>query len=553
MNKKFIYILLSALLFSNTIYAADNTGDTAVSADTNNGVDVEKKFELKLSGEHSFKFKAPATDDYSTDGSSFKGNLAPKFKNTFGVEFVSQYVKLVSNWEVDLSITNTDKITDVIYAAPLENYIAINAWKFKFGLGLQYFTWGSADKLNPTDNINPRNLTTEFTSNYTGDAKLPVLSGSVDFYPIDQLSFQVVYVPFYQRTTLPDMKLDDKISDYKSTDYSGINYNDKEFNFKDFTIGGKINAFLSAIDFSFSYLYDVDPYYTPEITLGNKQTAVSAGDIFTPAQLTALGGIPAATSMADVYYIKSLDLVHKRLHRFGTDFKVTVDRVGFWGEACYTMTEDYLMNDYAIRNHQLNWTTGFDVTYGPNSDFRINFQYQGQFVPDYDMDFYKDYNNLDSTKLVSYTTAYNNIMTTLGKSTGSSHDADYYKELYYRYAVYKLANINEGLVQMFSINMTWPVLDSMLTPEISAIYALPLLYDTDYETRYGGLFVEPKFDIKPVDDLHIIIGADLAYTWIKKHGEDKISFDDEWQFGRFRKENCIFLEVKYKWSFSFFK
>jgi hypothetical protein len=522
--KKLLYFIMMTVLPFSIIYAEDNSGDNAGGDST----EYEKKFELKLSGNHDFKFKMPATD-YITDSTGFKGNLAPKFKNDLGIDIYTKYVKFVSHWGIDLSVTNSTDIRDIISAKPLENYMSINAWKFKFGVGLQKFTWGLADSLNPTDNINPRDLTTQFTSNFTVENKMPVLSASVDFYPIDQLSLEAIYVPFYQKTKLPDMNLDSRISSYKANGYTGIYYKDTDFNFKDFTLGGKVNVFLTMIDFSFSYLYDVDPYYTPVITLENNNV------------------IASGFTIGDIYRIKSIDLVHKRLHRFGTDFKVNINRFGFWGELCYTMSEDYLLNSYDIRNHSLSWTTGFDFTYGPNDDFRLDFQYAGTFIPGYDANFSKDYNLDDTSTLVNY----NAIGNSLGKM--DSHSKDFYEKLYYRALTEKMGNVNEGLVQMFSLNMSWPVLNSMLTPEISAIYAFPLVYDMNYETRYGGLFLEPKIDIQPIDDLHIIIGADLAYSWIKKHNESGVSFDDEWQYGRFRKENNIFIEVKYKWSFSLYK
>lgn len=461
-------------------------------------IGFDKKFELNISGNHTFLFHIPVIPDNMT----FKDNLAPSFKNKLGIRIKSKYIDISSYWLLNATITDTANIEDILSVLPLENKITINVWKLKIGLGLQYFDWGVADGINPTDNLNPKDLT-KFISADVIEKKLSVLSASIDFYPIDQMGMQIVYIPFYQNDKLPQ-------TDIPLTIPGGVEYVNPDFDFTSFIIGGKVNFYLPYIDFSFSYVYDVDPMYTPviDVTMDNITYAPMSVGI-----------------------INSIKMKHKRLHHFGTDFKVNVDRFGIWAEIAYTMTEDYLMDNYKIKNHELSWIGGFDFYYGVDDEFTFSFQYMGDYIPLFDQTFNKDYDTNDISFL--------------------NKTKSYYEEYYYRYLTPYLGGYLEGgLIQAFILHMKWPVLDKLLTPEITLLYSFPLLYDYDNEIKYGGIYVNPVFDIMPIDDLHIRIGAELFFSW-NKEKDKNVQFDDNSKIGMFREESNIFVEVKFKWNFYF--
>jgi hypothetical protein len=188
------------------------------------------------------------------------------------------------------------------------------------------------------------------------------------------------------------------------------------------------------------------------------------------------------------------------------------------------------MEHYHIRNHQLKFVTGFDFNYGPFSDFYFNLQYFGYYNPLFDANFYKDYDNGEFE---------------LNKSEG------YYEEFYYRSLTDNLGLIREGFLHGIALRMEWPVLSNLLTPSIEITYSIPLLYDTDREARYGNLYFNPELDIMPLDSFHILIGADLFFSWHKLNDEYEI---DEENITGTNYKNCnIYLEVRYKWGIDFKK
>jgi hypothetical protein len=66
-------------------------------------------------------------------------------------------------------------------------------------IGRQRITWGTADKLNPTDNLNPYDLedVLDFGRHRGSDAI------SLDYYFNSEFSLQGVYIPFFQPANMP--------------------------------------------------------------------------------------------------------------------------------------------------------------------------------------------------------------------------------------------------------------------------------------------------------------------------------------------------------------
>ncbi|MCG8570134.1 MAG: hypothetical protein MJB14_08340 [Spirochaetes bacterium] len=500
-------------------------------------------FELSLIGEHSASFHVPVIPRHFDFDSDIK---APKFNNDLGIEIKYKKMKLVSMWNLGLFINdwgnweaawkNNEFKAGFLRVKPLDNAIYWSPWKFNLGVGFQYYTWGLADKLNPTDNINPK----DYRQGLDAD-KISVFSASATLYPVDFMSIEAVYVPFEQSSTFP-LDFAEKIPEdlYTQVNITGFTgggdpiydniSRDKKveeeklaFDLTSFKAGGKVNFFFPTVDFSFSYLYDIDTYYTPEIKLDRYDLSSNAA---------ILGILSAANKPTSSYRVESIDLTRNRIHRFGFDIKATVDRFGIWLETAYSMTEDYFMNQYELRNHNLAWTLGFDFNYGPDDDFYFNIQYVGEFIPDYDQDFYGDYEegSPDSAKI---------------------DEKDYMKEYYYRALVYQLGTVTQGLTQGLSINMEWPVLDSKLTPSITAAYFLPLLYGYEHgqEVRYGSLALQPELDIMPFDSFHIVIGSNLYFSWIKQKDKAVEINRETDRIGQFNGDSNIYVEVRYKWNY----
>ena len=565
MKKKRILFLIIFILLSNFVFPDDysslfddiDSNDTtvdSVSTDDSrtksefSSFTIGNDFSLNFDGEHIFDFHIPVIKDHI----NFDGNIkSPKFKNQLGLSVKYKSLFLISNWQIDIFLNQFGDLNNLISAYPLENYISWSPWKFILRAGFQEFVWGTGDKINPTDNINPKDLT------YGAEnVKRTILSAYVGFYPFDFMSIETVYVPCEQNNIYPvdfAEKIPAQIFSSISLNQIIVNPMDPstwltapvikqeekivntkfgEWDPKNFLIGGKLNFFFRFVDFSFSYLYDIDPFYTPVIDLEKENLFIKYinGDVTTD--------IPTGKSF---YKLKSVNLERKRLHHFGADLRASIDRFGIWAEICYTMTEDYSMSSYKKRNHKLSWVTGFDFTYGPNGDFTFNFQYLGEFIPLFDNSFYSDYEDgqPDFTRM---------------------DDKKYMSEYYYRMLTNPIGNQTEALTQGFLLNMKWPVMNNLLVPSFTAAYYLPLLYNNyiieDNEakefTRYGGILIKPELDIMPIDSFHIIIGADLFFSFQKIEDKDvELCYTDN--IGTNYKNSNIYILIKYKWGMEFKK
>jgi len=188
----------SSALFSN------QAGDTSAPAakDSAAAQSAGSGFVLRLSGDHEFDYHFPLySSSYNYDGQM----KSPAFTNDLGVELQDGQIKLVSHWALDLSpeyAAGNDGEYGIgggsALLKPLENYISWNPSAFKLAFGYQVFSWGVADKVNPTDNLNPR----DFTVGWNAD-KIPVLAADANWYATDNLSVEAVFLPYKQASIYP--------------------------------------------------------------------------------------------------------------------------------------------------------------------------------------------------------------------------------------------------------------------------------------------------------------------------------------------------------------
>jgi len=392
-------------------------------------------------------------------------------------------------------------------ARPLENYLSWSPSGFRLAVGYQNFSWGVADKYNPTDNLNPR----DFTVGVNAD-KIPVLAADAVWYPSDAVSVEGVFVPTAQKSIYPvDFEgevmtgaaplasgLAAKLSYLYGTSIAVNNaaaYDPLELEPENAIAGGKINYRSSAFDASLSYLYDVDPLYTPSISFGLSGTTDTA----------------------------SIVLKRERIHRFGLDAKTTLGKFGLWTEAAYNHTQnDGSSSDYAHRRSSLNYVIGADVSFGPNDSGYVNFQCIGTWIPGYDDGFYKDL------------------------AAGAITDP---QALYERALVDSLGLETEGLRQGATIDLKYDIGNGAVTPQLTAVYTKPFLYDGTNETRYGNLALNPEVDIMPVDSFHVKVGADLAYAWVKPEGGSVRLDTTADQVGIYTTSNNVYIKILYKWNY----
>lgn len=195
-----------------------------------------------------------------------------------------------------------------------EAYIQINGFLTKnldVTIGRQRIAWGTADAINPTDNLNPYDLEDilDFGRHRGSDAI------SLQYYFNNNFSLQGVIVPFFQPANLSvgifagslssSMEMPPGMTLKQFSDTIQM----PAYNLGESTTGGlRFKGFAGGIDFSVSYVRGRDglPYNTR--------------NIITPVD--AMGGVAV-----------NAQLSYERNHIIGADLATSIAGIGVWAEA----------------------------------------------------------------------------------------------------------------------------------------------------------------------------------------------------------------------------
>ncbi len=111
---------------------------------------------------------------------------------------LDHYINNKSHGHIDLKMFTTDesnfdwKLSETY----IENYIkAFNLLDIDIRTGVQQISWGTAYQINPTDNINPFDISEQGT--ILPDEKLGVSAMRLKFYPSSNLIFTGVLIPYF--------------------------------------------------------------------------------------------------------------------------------------------------------------------------------------------------------------------------------------------------------------------------------------------------------------------------------------------------------------------
>ncbi len=253
-------------------------------------------------------------------------------------------------------------------------------------IGRQRITWGTADKLNPTDNLNPYDLEDilDFGRHRGSDAI------NMTYYLNNEFSLQGVFIPFFQPSNMPvgifanalnpEMQLPQGLTLKGFTD----NINMPQYNLAESsTAGVKLKGFAAGFDFSLSYVW------------GRDGMPISAYNTFTPVDMT--GGITINS-----------DLSFYRTHIFGADLAGSIGGVGVWAEAAAFLPENEVImtNDMSAmypmspvpvtqdttvlkKEAYIKFVVGADYNFADGS--YLNFQYLHGFINERGTDNLNDY------------------------------------------------------------------------------------------------------------------------------------------------------------------
>ncbi len=255
-------------------------------------------------------------------------------------------------------------------------------------IGRQRIVWGTADKLNPTDNLNPYDLedVLDFGRHRGSDAI------SFDYYFNSEFSLQGVYIPFFQPANMPVGIFADALTPSMEMPPGMTlkNFNDTilmpRYNLgESSTAGLKFKGFAAGFDFSLSYVwgYDGMPFATY--------------NTFVPVD--EAGGININSQLG-----------FNRTHIFGADMAGSIGGVGVWAEAAaflpdnqVIMTTDLsalypigtppemtIIDSTVLKKEiYLKFVVGGDYNFANGS--YLNFQYMHGFINERGRDNLNDY------------------------------------------------------------------------------------------------------------------------------------------------------------------
>lgn len=242
-------------------------------------------------------------------------------------------------------------------------------------IGRQRIAWGTADKLNPTDNLNPYDLedVLDFGRHRGSDAI------SANYYFNSDFSLQAAILPFYQATNMPVGMFAGALmpSIELPNNLSLAGFQEQiilpEFNLRESpTAGLKFKGFAAGFDFSLSYVW------------GREALPLATYNVFTP--IDTFGNTMIQSEMK-----------FPRTHIFGADIAGNIGGIGVWAEAAAFLPENELSStndlskfypqspvpvtqDTLLLKKELSfkYIVGMDYHFANNS--YINFQYLHGFM-----------------------------------------------------------------------------------------------------------------------------------------------------------------------------
>ena len=424
--------------------------------------------------------------------------LEPRIENIINLTATVGQLRVTSNWQINLWPLGTQLAGALPLAGsvtatviPKDNFVSVGAGPLLFDAGYFVRIWGVADGLNPTDNIN----SVDYTQSLVPQA-MPSLLFRLAFYPAPWTAIETIFEPYKQEDLFPV----DPVSRIPQSLFSPsqVSVSNPPLSVSSSVIGARVAFYTPGVDFSVSYLYDIDQYYTP---------------------------IVSYTSPLD----KSLTLERLRIHRIGADARTTAGQFGLWIESCLSITTDPSMTDAAIRNPSIGLTAGGDVSYGPDGSFYLSLQYNGRYVFGFYDSFSTDYplGQPDPLKLAT--------------------DANYAIQFYDRALSQSLGDETEALLNTFALKADFPFDSGRWKPGVICTYLLPIGYDPSAGTRLGSLLLEPSLTYSPSSSVALSLGGQLIFAWTRPPGAGSVTLDTSDRLGMWHDQSNIYLKASYTW------
>ncbi len=311
----------------------------------------------------------------------FKKNGNLSFKE-YRLDLQSEYKtsensKLFSDiWVRSLGFNSVSSISDLFSKEKIspvnfeirEAYLDIYGFLTKdldIRIGRQRIAWGTADKINPTDNINPDDFEDIWDiGRHLGS------DGIKATYYLGNFTIQGVFVPNFNPAVLPLPKWSSVLIPPVQIIDGGKEFKLRNFqdriimpgnNIKENMIAGiRISTNLAGYDFSLSYLYGRDDLPIINYLRIENITFEKEIDVFA-------------------------NLIYPRIKVLGADFSGSIGDVGIWGEAGFFFPEEVTLKTsylglYTIESTALRDTPYLKYTIGIDYTFKNGIYINTQFV-----------------------------------------------------------------------------------------------------------------------------------------------------------------------------
>ncbi|WP_319559340.1 hypothetical protein [Marispirochaeta sp.] len=478
----------AAAAFDDLFSDIETEGDAAGGEPA--AVPLSADSKLSLDGEHRVRYSFPLHPDHFD-----YERKVPTAGNVIKFRYLKESVTVLSEWDLLLEAEQGRDLETRSRVLPGENYISWALDRTTLTLGYQRYAWGVGDDINPTDNIDYKN----YRDDPFSPDDLPVFSGHIQFYPTDEWELALVVVPV-DGTNREYFSVEEEIPGEIFAGNKSIEREEPVFSPESTVWGFKINHYGAGLDWSASYVYDFDSYYTPRLELKDN------------------GGI---------WTVETLGLRRDRIHRIGVDAKKVVGRYSIWTEAAYSISKDFLNDDVNQRNHDLAWVVGGDFQFGGLDQHYCNFQYYGLWIPDFYDNFSNDYPGGIP-------------------DPGRMNEFDYMRDYYYRSITESLGGREAGIVHGLALSLEGSFHRDKIKPTLDLAVEIPDRYDDIAGSPLLSAYLDPSIVFDLAENFDLEVRAPIAFGLIERDGD--LENNDESEAGILSHDNSISLTLRYRWK-----
>ena len=221
-----------------------------------------------------------------------------------------------------------------------EAYVDMNLGSLDVRVGKQIIAWGRADRINPTDNITPRDFTLLVSED--DEQRFGVMAVKATYYWRD-VALTGIWLPHFETDRWPMQTPPPPLT---------IRQREPHSVWEQWAV--KLEQTGKAIDWSVSYFHGFDPF--PDFEIGR----------VSPTRVELL-------------------LRNHRIDVIGADIATSLGRYGVRAEAAYTFTEDAGGRNPEVKNPFFFLVLGADRTFFES--FNVNLQYLIRVVTNYQSPF----------------------------------------------------------------------------------------------------------------------------------------------------------------------